>query len=90
MFFMRRNPHRIAGADFPDRATLGLHPSDAMNDKKRLSERMGVPRRTRARLECDACGIDPRRGWRSVDRILQTVPVNQSFDARRVGREPAG
>src|SRR6185295_16754278 len=48
VFFVGWNPHRIAGADFTDRTALGLYPSDAGNDKKRLSERVGMPCGTRA------------------------------------------
>src|SRR6185295_17457606 len=70
VFFVGWHPHRIAGADFTDRTALGLYPSDAGNDKKRLSERVGMPCGTRARLECDATGIDPRWRWRRIDRIL--------------------
>src|SRR3954468_3476221 len=70
MFFARRNPDRIAGADFPDRAAFGLHPSYSGNDKQRLSQRMRVPCRARAGLEADACGVDPRRRRRRIDWIL--------------------
>src|SRR6476660_5474154 len=43
MLFARRNPNDIAGPDFADRATLGLNPTNARDDIKRLTQRMGMP-----------------------------------------------
>src|SRR5918994_3848053 len=54
MLLIRRKPDHIARADFLDRAAPGLHPAEAGRDDQNLAEGMGVPCRTRARLEGDA------------------------------------
>src|SRR5215470_7794575 len=55
----RRNPYRVAGADFAHRPALGLHPSDAEDDVQGLAERMRVPGGARARLEEHAVAPEP-------------------------------
>src|SRR5437588_816509 len=59
VLFAGRNPHGVAGADFAHWAALGLHSPDAEDDMQRLTERMGVPRGARARLEAHAVAPDP-------------------------------
>jgi hypothetical protein len=50
--YERRNrPDDIAGTDFLDRTTIALHAASACRDDKRLTERMGVPSRSGARLK---------------------------------------
>ena len=48
-----REPDDVAGADLLDRPALALRPADTRGHDQRLAERMGVPRRARARLEGD-------------------------------------
>src|SRR3979411_2895961 len=58
----RREPDHVAGADLLDRGTRALHASAAEGDDQRLSKRVRVPRRARARLEGD--GGAGGAGWR--------------------------
>src|SRR6266849_3642749 len=53
VFLARRNPHRVAGPDFADRAAPGLHAAESRHDMEGLAERMGMPRGAGARLEAD-------------------------------------
>src|SRR6185437_15344273 len=66
----RGNEDDFAWLDLADWAALGLHPTDARDHVKRLTERMAMPRRPRARLESDAAGDDAHRRLRRDDRIL--------------------
>src|ERR1700756_4034622 len=66
----RRNPDHVAGLDFLDRLALGLKAADARDHVERLSERMGVPRGPRARLEAEAIDDDPCRRGSCDDRVL--------------------
>src|ERR1043166_6572933 len=63
----RRNPHRVAGADFAHRPALGLNPPGAEHDVQGLPERMGVPSGARTWLEAHAVASDPRRRRRGSD-----------------------
>src|SRR3954451_18312341 len=70
MFLARRDPDRVASPDLSDRASPGLSETRSGQDDERLAKRMGVPRRSGARLEGDAVAPDP--GWRGSihDRVL--------------------
>jgi|SRR5690349_8256657 hypothetical protein len=70
VFFTRRNPDRIASPDLAYRAAPGLHTADAGRDKKRLSERMGMPSRASTRFEPNPGRSDSRRIRRLDDGIL--------------------
>jgi len=70
VFFTRRNPDRVAGTDFADRAAPSLHTTDTRRDKKCLSERMGMPGRTGAWFEANPGGSDSRRIGCLDDGIL--------------------
>src|SRR5690348_15817576 len=70
MLLARRNEDDIARLDLADRAALGLHPANACDHVERLTERMAMPRRPRARLEADTAGDDAHRRLRRDDRIL--------------------
>src|SRR5581483_2988891 len=70
MLLARRNPHGIAGADFADRPTPGLHAANAGENAQRLSEWMRVPGSPRAGLEAHEAGTNARGIRRLDDRLL--------------------
>src|SRR4051812_39727959 len=70
MLLVRRDPHRVTGANLLDRAVPFLHPPDAGEDVQRLPERMSVPGGARARLERPPPRLDPRRVGGLDDRVL--------------------
>ena len=90
VLFLGRDPHRVAGADFPDRTAPQLHPSDPGYDVQRLPERMRMPCRARARLEPHPGAADTRGRRRLDNGICQTVPVNDLAGPRREAVEPNG
>ena len=55
-----RKPDDVAGTDFLDWPTFGLRPAKARRDNEGLAERMGVPRGTGARFECDVTAAHTR------------------------------
>src|SRR4051812_48079378 len=69
----RLEPDHVSRMNLLDRATVALHPAAACRDDQDLAERMGVPRRARARLKgdrvasrtrrrvCSEQGVDPYR-----------------------------
>ena len=61
VLLVRREQDDVAWPDFLDWAAVALHPAAAGGDNQRLTQRMGVPRRPRARLECDQGPGDARR-----------------------------
>ena len=69
MLFAGLEPDDIAGADFLDRAAIALHAAAAGGDDQRLAERVRVPGRARARLECDQGAGDASRIGRAEQRI---------------------
>src|SRR3954467_7477323 len=64
MLFPRRDPHRVAGTDFAQRATPQLNPAHAGDHVQRLTQWMGMPSRACLRLESDPRASDAcrRRG----------------------------
>ena len=66
---IRRAPDHVPGADFDDGFVLALGPAEALRDDEGLAQGMGMPGRTRARLESHEAGSDA--GWlrRLDDRI---------------------
>src|ERR1051325_10225063 len=58
VFLVRRDPYGVARLDLANRPALRLHATDAGDDVQGLPERMGVPRRARARLEAPAPRAD--------------------------------
>jgi hypothetical protein len=61
MFFSGRDQDDVTWSDLLDRAAPPLHATTAGSNDQRLSERMRVPRRTRAWLERDARAGGARR-----------------------------
>src|SRR5437879_5773966 len=51
VFLAGRNPHYIPGMDRLHGIAPSLYPAHARGDDERLAKRVGVPRRTRTRLE---------------------------------------
>ena len=64
VFFSRRKPHHITGANLLNGPTFALRPPATRRDDQRLPERMRVPRRARTGFKCDACALHKRRIWR--------------------------
>src|SRR6185503_13027931 len=74
MFFTRRNPDCVAGADFTYRTSPGLHTTNPRRDKKSLSEWMRMPSRAGARFKTHPRGSDSGRIGCLDDRILPNRP----------------
>ena len=70
VFFPRRDPHGIAGANLANGIAPKLDAPDAGDDVQRLTERMRVPGGARARLESYPGAADARRRRCLDDRIL--------------------
>src|SRR5262249_60643084 len=70
VFLARRNPHRVTGTDFADRAAPGLCAPEPRHHMQSLAARVGVPRSAGARLEAHA--RRPEATW------------SRRFDARSV------
>src|SRR5579872_1306606 len=89
MLFARRDPDDVAWPDLQYRTAFGLEASDAIDDVKRLTERMGVPIRSRARLEGHATGANPR--WRRcIDNRILPDRAGKAIFRRAAGRPRAG
>src|SRR5579872_4292793 len=89
VLFARRNPDHVARSKFAYRTALGLEAADAGDDIERLPKRVRVPIGSRARLERDAAGPNPRRRRRFDDRILPDRAGKTLF-RRAAGRPRAG
>src|SRR3954464_9283559 len=70
MLFPRRDPDRVAGADFAQRATPQLNPAHAGDNVQGLTQWMGMPSRARFRLEAAPRAPDPRRRRGLDDGLL--------------------
>src|SRR5262249_33775954 len=60
VFFARRDPDDVAGANLLDRAAVTPNAAEAGDDDQRLPERMGVPGGAGARLEGHLRALYPR------------------------------
>src|SRR6266568_8893328 len=79
MFLARREPDDIARSDLLDRPALALRKAAAGSHDQCLSQRMRVPGRARAGLECDAGAADARR----IGRLEQWVDANRASEPFR-------
>src|ERR1044071_3114631 len=70
VLLVRRDPHRIPGANLLYWPAFSLNPPEPRDDVQRLPERMGVPGGARAGLEADAAGTHARRFRRLDDGVL--------------------
>src|SRR3954451_9849527 len=70
-----RKPDDVTWPDFLDCAALALNPAKAGGHDQGLPERMRVPRRARARLECHVC----------AGRACRIVRAEERVDADRTG-----
>ena len=78
VFFARRKPDHVAGADFLDRAAPALHAPAAGGHDQGLAQRVSMPGGAGAGFERDAGAghAGGRVRWKSGS--MRTVPVNQS------------
>lgn len=65
----RFEPNHVARPYLLNRATVSLNETEARRYNQRLAERVGVPRRARARLECYMRGRHPSRRWRGMQWV---------------------
>src|SRR6185312_4719810 len=82
VFFAGRKPDHVTGPDLLDRATFALGPPAARGNDESLTERMCVPRRPGARLECYACALHKgriRRLKKRIDSYRAGEPIYWSF-----------
>src|SRR5437764_5998179 len=82
MLLARREPYHIAGADLFERSAPALRPSAAGGHDESLAERMRVPCRPRAGLECDAGALNKggiRRLKERVDAHSASEPLRRPF-----------
>lgn len=82
MSFARREANDIPRPDFLHALALALHPATSGHDNEGLAERMGVPVRTRARLEGDEIAGGSRRRRDGKQRIYAdsaSEPVDRAF-----------
>src|SRR3954469_16384332 len=85
MFFARRKPDDVAGANFFDGTAFALGPTEAGDDDQRLAEWMGVPGGPGARLEGDAGSSGAgRRAWLEewIDANCAREPISRAFCRR--------
>jgi len=79
VFFVRRNPDGIPGANVTHRPAPRLHPSDARGDEKRLTERMRMPGGPRTWLEPHPSRSNASR----IRRLDNWILPYRSGEARR-------
>jgi hypothetical protein len=82
MLFAGREPDDVTGADFFNGSGLALGPAAASGDDERLTERMRVPRSSRAGFEGYAGALDPSRIGRLKERVnadRAREPIGRAF-----------
>src|SRR5215831_15828742 len=86
----RREPHHIPGPDLLARTAPALGPAAAGGDDERLAQRVRVPRRAGAGLECDAGADRAPRPRRFEQRINphRTREVLRRSPPRRTRTHP--
>ena len=70
VLLVRREPDHVTRTDLLDRAAFALNPAAAGRDDQGLTERMRVPCRARARLECDE-GAPDAGGYNGLIRAYK-------------------
>jgi hypothetical protein len=82
VFFARRKPDYVSGADLFDGRAFALSPAAAGRDDQRLAERVGVPCGSGARFEGDACSLN-QCGLGGLEERIDTncagEPIGRSF-----------
>jgi hypothetical protein len=74
VFDARRNPNDVSLAYHLNRATPLLNPADTISHDQYLAERMGVPGRSRSRLERNLAAARP--GW--FLRVKESLNTNRA------------
>src|SRR5262249_32921444 len=78
VFFAGSEPNHVARANLFDWSAFALRPAAAGCDDKRLTKRMGMPCRARARFEGDACALH-KCGIRRLKERINSNDAGEPF-----------